>query len=573
MKFQYGKTARTLKTTGALTALILTLNGLGTTFCGGVAFGQEPGRSEQAETLQSILVEMREASRVWERKVQAATTKTERLDLIRRFPQWDYETRVLEFARRRPNGPGAIAAAKWLAKNGNAGPVLDSILAMMREHHVENARMSDLCRILAARTWSWPSREIEPLLIAIAENNPRHNVQGVAYLSLARYLQVFWHLKLVSHENGHRQLKSQQDLFSEEYIDWFIQTDAEKLAIRIDELSQKVIDGYADVPDDKVVTIKGSQPRYANAAPVDKGGKSLPDARPVYFGQRPSLADTALGIWYSMHSEGSMALGVDGSLSDGTEFSLNDLRGQVVVLMFSADWCVPCKAMYGQLRQLSLAFADHPFVVVTVMADRSVETVEKAIEYNEVTWPAVWDGEDGPIADAWHRIGFGAPYVIDRDGRISSMGFRGRDLERDVEELLGITVDDAAAQAGISKEALQAAIQPRRLSLKKMNIAGAALVEKLADHREVRVLDLSENPITDDDLVHLKDLTELREIELAYTGVTDAGLIHIRDLPNLKILGLSVLPDVEGTTRLGRLALAKAIPGLQVMFVTHPPQE
>ena len=76
--------------------------------------------------------------------------------------------------------------------------------------------------------------------------------------------------------------------------------------------------------------------------------------------------------------------------------SLEDLRGKVVVLMFSANWCGPCKAMYGQLRELMTLYADAPFTVMTIMADKEIATVRKAVDSGEIAWPVIWDGDKGP---------------------------------------------------------------------------------------------------------------------------------------------------------------------------------
>ena len=47
--------------------------------------------------------------------------------------------------------------------------------------------------------------------------------------------------------------------------------------------------------------------------------------------------------------------------------------------------------------------------------------------------------------------------------------------------------------------------------------------------------------VTDDRLVHLKELTELESLGLNFTRITDAGLVHLKGLTELKEL------DLEGT--------------------------
>ena len=46
-----------------------------------------------------------------------------------------------------------------------------------------------------------------------------------------------------------------------------------------------------------------------------------------------------------------------------------------MVLMFSATWGGPCKAMYPDNRRLLERFSDEPSAVLSVMADTSIDTV------------------------------------------------------------------------------------------------------------------------------------------------------------------------------------------------------
>ena len=54
----------------------------------------------------------------------------------------------------------------------------------------------------------------------------------------------------------------------------------------------------------------------------------------------------------------------------------------------------------------------------------------------------------------------------------------------------------------------------------------------------LRLLSITNSPITDLGLSHLQGLTSLRELELDYTLITDAGLARLRRLKNLRALSL-----------------------------------
>ncbi|HLJ12147.1 MAG TPA: hypothetical protein VKU82_13220 [Planctomycetaceae bacterium] len=55
---------------------------------------------------------------------------------------------------------------------------------------------------------------------------------------------------------------------------------------------------------------------------------------------------------------------------------------------------------------------------------------------------------------------------------------------------------------------------------------------------EVTLVDLSNLPVTDADLIHLARFTRLEELRLDGTRTTDAGLAHVRELASLEFLAL-----------------------------------
>lgn len=67
--------------------------------------------------------------------------------------------------------------------------------------------------------------------------------------------------------------------------------------------------------------------------------------------------------------------------------------------------------------------------------------------------------------------------------------------------------------------------------------------------------------VTDDDLVHLRELTGLQELWLPNTSVTDAGLDHLQGLTGLQYLHLG------GTqiTDAGAAELRKALPNCEIV--------
>jgi len=216
--------------------------------------------------------------------------------------------------------------------------------------------------------------------------------------------------------------------------------------------------------------------------------------------------------------------------------------------------------MYGQLRELMELYAERPFSVVTVMADKKISTVSKAVHSGEITWPAIWDGDEGPIASAWFVTGYPTIYLIDRDGRIKSKGLRDDPLDDEVARMLGISAE--------SRVKVDKRTRVWDLSLRDRKISGEELPKLLDGYTELRNLDLSHNPIADDALIHLQPLKKLESLRLQHTGITDKGLQHLKSLPNLKSILLYLGPG-HRTTKLGRREIHEAIPGLRMSFTTH----
>jgi len=58
---------------------------------------------------------------------------------------------------------------------------------------------------------------------------------------------------------------------------------------------------------------------------------------------------------------------------DGTDISLKDFRGQIVLLNIWATWCAPCVAEIPSLDRLQADRGSEDFVVVTISMDRHID--------------------------------------------------------------------------------------------------------------------------------------------------------------------------------------------------------
>ena len=132
--------------------------------------------------LKALRAEREEAGRVWVKAYSEATSD-------KNEPNWT-EPPPTGFSSRGSwswhavmpdNRPRWRPYSGWL-KCANARPVFDEGLALIEQHHIEDEGIAKMCRTLVHRR----TPGIERFLLAVAEKHPNRDVQGLAYLSLAR---------------------------------------------------------------------------------------------------------------------------------------------------------------------------------------------------------------------------------------------------------------------------------------------------------------------------------------------------------------------------------------------------
>lgn len=112
---------------------------------------------------------------------------------------------------------------------------------------------------------------------------------------------------------------------------------------------------------------------------------------------------------------------------EGDTVSLEEYRGQVVLLNFWATWCPPCVHEMPSMERLYQDLRDRGFVVLGVSVDvapgvrdddgRSQGIVREYAERLGVTFPILLD-PDGEVEGVYNVAGLPTSYVIGTNGRI-----------------------------------------------------------------------------------------------------------------------------------------------------------
>jgi peroxiredoxin len=105
---------------------------------------------------------------------------------------------------------------------------------------------------------------------------------------------------------------------------------------------------------------------------------------------------------------------------DGTETTLSDLRGQVVLINFWATWCPPCRAEMPAIQEVYNRYRDRGFVVLAVDLRESDARVKDFVEQMELTFPILMD-RDEEVSERYRIRSIPTTYFVDRAGVIQDI--------------------------------------------------------------------------------------------------------------------------------------------------------
>ena len=133
---------------------------------------------------------------------------------------------------------------------------------------------------------------------------------------------------------------------------------------------------------------------------------------------------------------------------NGNDLSLEQYRGNVILLDFWAVWCKPCIAEMPNVKQVYEKYKDDNFQIIGISLDNSRDTLVGYLEKEGIAWPQVFDGDgwDNQVAEIYGIRAIPHMYLIDGDGVVRKSGVRGHALEPAVAEL--VRENNAKLQGG-----------------------------------------------------------------------------------------------------------------------------
>ncbi len=136
---------------------------------------------------------------------------------------------------------------------------------------------------------------------------------------------------------------------------------------------------------------------------------------------------------------GQPAANISGKLIDGSDFSLNDLKGKYVLLDFWGSWCGPCRAANPGLVRLYSDFHGKKFKdatdfeIVSVAIEKNEDRWKRAIETDQLTWKyhlCDFQYFDGVNAKLYGVREIPTQYLLNPDGVIIGVDKTETDVNR-----------------------------------------------------------------------------------------------------------------------------------------------
>jgi peroxiredoxin len=130
----------------------------------------------------------------------------------------------------------------------------------------------------------------------------------------------------------------------------------------------------------------------------------------------------------------------DFTLADlnGTKWTMNSHRGNVVLVNFWASWCPPCRSETPALVSVANAYKDKGLDVVGISMDETgIAAARPFVEKYRIPYPVLLPTSDFKLADAVDSLP--TTLLIDRQGRMAKAyvgAVSEQTLRGDIEQLL-----------------------------------------------------------------------------------------------------------------------------------------
>jgi peroxiredoxin len=105
---------------------------------------------------------------------------------------------------------------------------------------------------------------------------------------------------------------------------------------------------------------------------------------------------------------------------DGEHVSLDDLKGQVVMINFWATWCGPCRREMPHLEALHQRYSDLGFTLLGINVEDDSRGVDKFLRETPISFEVLYDPAN-EVSAMYDVIAMPSTVMVDREGNLRYM--------------------------------------------------------------------------------------------------------------------------------------------------------
>ncbi len=103
--------------------------------------------------------------------------------------------------------------------------------------------------------------------------------------------------------------------------------------------------------------------------------------------------------------------------SSGQMVSLDDYKGQVVLINFWASWCAPCRKEMPLLDELQQRYAPLGFTMLGINVEEDSSLADEFLRGTPVNFPILYDRAN-KVSEAYDVIAMPTTIIVDREGKV-----------------------------------------------------------------------------------------------------------------------------------------------------------